>query len=93
MRGLARSVVVLSVLCLGGGVAAAAEEVPANTALPKDGSCLHHTLADKNITVKLANGEQYDDRYPKKDVGPNTARVMMPLHIFLCKDGRITMLQ
>jgi hypothetical protein len=94
MTNFARCVTVLSVLCLGGGVAAAADQVPANTPPPRDGSCLHRTLADKNITVKLANGEKYDDRYSKREVaGANTAHVMPPMHTFLCKDGRTTMLQ
>jgi hypothetical protein len=94
MKNFARCVAVLCVLGLGGGVAAAAEAVPANTTPPRDGTCLHHTLADKNIIVKLANGEKYDDRLPKKEAGPaNTTRVTMPMHTFLCKDGRITMLQ
>jgi hypothetical protein len=94
MIDLVRCVMVLSMLGLGGSLAAAAETVPSNAPPAKDGSCLHHTLADKDVTVKLANGEKYDDRYPKKEgAGVNTQHVMMPLHTFLCKDGRITMLQ
>jgi hypothetical protein len=94
MMNVLRCVVVLGMLCLGGGVAAAADQVPATTPLPKDGSCLHHTLADKNVVVKLANGEKYDDRYPKKEaVGANTRGMAMPLHTFLCTNGRVSMLQ
>jgi len=95
MRGsFARSVGVLCLLYLGGGLAIAADVVSPGTSPPTDGGCLHHTLADKNIVVKLANGEQYDDRLPKRDVaGPSTHGVMSPLHTFLCKNGRVTMLQ
>ena len=90
---IARIAMGLSLLCLGSTLAAAEQVVPPTTPPPTDGSCLHHTLADKNIVVKLANGEKYDDRYPKKDAGSPGRNVVMPQHTFLCTNGRLTQLQ
>ncbi len=88
MKGWMQRAAVASLVCLAGGAARADNVAPA-----KDGSCIHHTLADKTATVKLANGEKYEDRYPKREAGANTQHVLMPLHIFQCKDGRMIQLQ
>ena len=95
MMGFVRIAMGLSILCLSGALAAAEEQVPANTPWPKDGSCLHHTLADKDIVVKLKNGEKYDDRYAKSNLnfGTNAHGTTMPLHTFLCTNGRLTQVQ